>query len=751
MAVDLRAVVASDLGLVISGDIGANHISDRSGLVMTAGRLVIDGLLAPARGTVVNLLVACPQRNAVTRFPKVLRVIRSNAYPADRRTEVSVGCALTLSKDRRDTENYFAVGTNPINAQDLLTFCLQRIGIVQAPGTRQLSRQYLLPQVDLSRGYVEIIGDLIRSEGCFGRLRPDDKLEILPATMQSTGKGPVLTTADWVTFEPIASGNEPPDRFTVRYKAAERNASSGTGGNTNETVSPLLGYWTSSTTESSPDYVYVRYTNNQGVEKSFSYLNRVRSTSSTEYRMIEYRDKDGKAQRQDVTSYKIDIKEAAAGSVNSSLLSSVQRWDLAVAGLNPGLFSVPVESVNQTWYEYISTTDGPMLVREVTEQRVSELELAASLSIPDYVTLVPSIGGTFVPTLYYMPGLGAEYTSTRTVVEYETVTINVGGGLTRTVTRTKTSRWMSRGLTQEGQQEFQWLIKERKTDAIIPTIVQEYSALKFEGTEVQTSEGKPAIATRPQPQDVAAAGIAQNGTADNTVTGVVLYTAGMPSNNVTTTATYDMPFCPDDVTTAGVAQAAALAFGQSEAALDVGHAYGFNVVTSFDRLPTPELSPVYIRLAGIEVAFLTDSLSYAFDASGMVVSSDLMLLGVTGYYGSTAPASSWIQLSVPTSALRQTGNTAADAVAAKANTIAYPSAFNPRNPAAVFALLGNTGVDTFAAYKADQTVIGPTLVFDVLTAMAGPLVAMVELDYPFDTGTESLSALTGVLIAYDEW
>ena len=156
MAVDLRAVVACDLGIIISGDIGANHLSDRSGLVITTGSLLMEGLMAPARGTVVNLLVACRQRNAITRFPKVLRVIRSTAYPSDRRTEVTVGCALALFKDRKDQDTYFPVGTNPINAQALLTFCLGRIGITQAPGTRQLSREYhviLQQRIDL-RGLV---------------------------------------------------------------------------------------------------------------------------------------------------------------------------------------------------------------------------------------------------------------------------------------------------------------------------------------------------------------------------------------------------------------------------------------------------------------------------------------------------------------------------------------------------------------------------------------------------------------------
>lgn len=102
MTVDLRAIVATDLGIVVSGDVGSNLISDRSGLVMTQGRLQADGIVTPPRGTLVRFLVACPQTGKVTRFPKPLRVIRAVSYPMERRSEIEVGCKLTLMKDRKD-------------------------------------------------------------------------------------------------------------------------------------------------------------------------------------------------------------------------------------------------------------------------------------------------------------------------------------------------------------------------------------------------------------------------------------------------------------------------------------------------------------------------------------------------------------------------------------------------------------------------------------------------------------------------
>lgn len=241
MTVDLRAIVATDLGICESGDVGSNLISDRSGLVMTQGRLQFDGIVTPARGTLVSFLVACPQTGKVTRFPKPLRVIRSVAYPLERRSEVEVGCRLTLMKERKDAITYTpeqftpswwaqlrpaeqALAPRPIYAQALLAFCLTKIGLTLAASSRPLEFAFLRPGIDLSTGYVQVIGDLIRSECCFGRLKPDETFEVVPINLDIGGKGPVLREGNLVSIEPITVGQEPADAYTVTYNAAERDA-----------------------------------------------------------------------------------------------------------------------------------------------------------------------------------------------------------------------------------------------------------------------------------------------------------------------------------------------------------------------------------------------------------------------------------------------------------------------------------------------------------------------------------------------
>lgn len=237
MTVDLRAIVATDLGVCISGDVGSNHISDRSGLQMFSGRLIFDGIVTPPRGTLISFLVASPQTGKVTRFPHPLRVIRAVAYPMDNRSEIEVGCRLTLMQGLKEQKTYRnndysptwtqllstrQMGTVvvPIYANQLLLYCLKKIGINSVNGS--LSFVFLRQEIDLSIGYVQLIGELLRSEGCFGQLLPDETFQITRINRTVGQKGPILRAENLVSIEPITTGAEPPTTYTVTYNAIRR-------------------------------------------------------------------------------------------------------------------------------------------------------------------------------------------------------------------------------------------------------------------------------------------------------------------------------------------------------------------------------------------------------------------------------------------------------------------------------------------------------------------------------------------------
>jgi hypothetical protein len=220
-----------------------------------------------------------------------------------------------------------------------------------------------------------------------------------------------------------------------------------------------------------------------------------------------------------------------------------------------------------------------------------------------------------------------------------------------------------------------------------------------------------------------------------------------------------MPFAPDDYfeyvkgvrkLIPGGATAAAEAFGRTESALDVGHAYGQNIVTGWNEAPTLDLSPVYVQLAGIEGAFLMDSSSYAWGPEGMVVSSDLMLLGVSGWYGTSAPATSWLRLPVPVAGLTQVSAGTAG-VGVKANSIVLPADFSARNPGPVLAALPSDGVDRFALSRTSQNIVGPTLTLEQTALATGPLLIVREFEYGLTVEPEVAAIATGPSIALVEF
>jgi hypothetical protein len=260
MTVDFRATVATDLGVCISGDVGSNHIGDGSGLIKTSGRLLMDGILNPARGTPANLVIVRQQLGLITAFPKPMYVLRALPNVIERTTEIEIGCKLTLMEGLKRKELYkaweheppnwvtvpvyipfgdfissqrpenqyqtqrVAVAANTIRAQSLLEYCLEKIDLELSDDSANLDFVFLRSTINLDSGYVQIIGDLIRSETKFGRIMPDGKLQIRGLNFQLGRLGPVLTTDNLFSIEAIDGAVQPPDEYTVQYNGAEANA-----------------------------------------------------------------------------------------------------------------------------------------------------------------------------------------------------------------------------------------------------------------------------------------------------------------------------------------------------------------------------------------------------------------------------------------------------------------------------------------------------------------------------------------------
>lgn len=250
MTVDFRATIVTDLGTCISGDIGSNHIGDGTGLIKTQGRLLMDGIVNPARGTAVNLMIVRQQLGQITRFPKPMYVLRAVPDVLARTSEIEIGCKLTLMEGLKRKDRYFSENDRPpfanivpiygdarggqyvrytqvfyyywpIRAQSLLLYCLGQIGMELSDDSADLDFVFMRRSIDLSNGYVQVIGDLIRSETKFGRILPDGKLQIRGLNFRLGRRGPILTADNFYSIEAIDGAAQPPEEFTVEYNGAD--------------------------------------------------------------------------------------------------------------------------------------------------------------------------------------------------------------------------------------------------------------------------------------------------------------------------------------------------------------------------------------------------------------------------------------------------------------------------------------------------------------------------------------------------
>lgn len=568
--------------------------------------------------------------------------------------------------------------------------------------------------------------------------------------------------------------------------------------------------WTRSRTISPPEVITINYvleSADGGEEKkSVSLTSTSISETTTNYTTVTYEDGEGKIHQTDVATSKIENKRTTQAAVAESFVAARLSFGLGLPGGS-------IFTRSETIYQYYITTDGPQLGRELSVEAISDVQFAGGLPIPTeaYRTFTPST------TLFI---------AQQTEILYDSITGFDG----RTITQQTTNRWMSFGLSQEGQAAFAaWVnaleeIGEADSNTI-RVALEDFKSHRFEGSEVQVNVGRAPAPEKPSDQEIAAAEVINGGnngidpdpnywraydvdsggsgtpdwsvfvpgnwqdfdqdsdgdgvpdwapfvpddssytsdgnnSFDRFITGTVRFQGENyidPEESVA--AVYNMPFAPDDFfyivngsrrikrTRVG-ARAAAERFGEVESALDIGHAFGQNIVSEWTSIPTLDLAPIYVQLAGIEAAFLTDSVSYAWDGNGMVVSSDLMLVGVTGWYGDTRPAGSWVRLPVPTLALNKITGPEQNQLMAKANTIAPPEDFDPRDTSGIFALLpNNETVDTWDVFRDDVHLIGPTLKLERNVVASGGFVRSREVPYALVLPAENLAVFSGSYVA----
>lgn len=226
MTTDIRAKVYCSLGKVISGDFSDDYLQD-NGLIKTSGTVILDGIYRPVIGDKVEF--AYYRNGLVSKLPRTLRVLSSFADPFRRITTVEIGCKFTYFDNRKPPivnpksieENnvdceIFRTAIIPISAAYVFQKCLDELGLQSDP--IPLTNKFSVEEFDLSSGYIQVMSELLSSEGYFCYLDGSETVKIRSFN-ETTNTGPLLTSDDLIDLAPIGVGELSGDSIVVRFNS----------------------------------------------------------------------------------------------------------------------------------------------------------------------------------------------------------------------------------------------------------------------------------------------------------------------------------------------------------------------------------------------------------------------------------------------------------------------------------------------------------------------------------------------------
>ena len=226
MAIDIRATCRCTLGPLLNASFVDEFIPER-GLISTRGSCEIDAVISPSPGDTVIFQYT---KDGITRtIPRRLRVMSYFSDPFRNITTVELGCKLAYLSDLEDpidwsvyddplnqeedpNENQIVV--LPIAASSVANRCLEELGIQAS--SMPLTNRFSIPSFSFDGGYVNILSDLLVSEGYFGYLDFNEVLQIRRLDEEGTG-GPVLSNQNIIDVSPLGIGQLPAESVVVSY------------------------------------------------------------------------------------------------------------------------------------------------------------------------------------------------------------------------------------------------------------------------------------------------------------------------------------------------------------------------------------------------------------------------------------------------------------------------------------------------------------------------------------------------------
>jgi hypothetical protein len=736
MAIDIRAEVSCSLGTVISGSFADDYLQG-NGLIKTRGEVVLNGTQTPVVGTEVTFTY--DKGGSTYTIPRVLRVLSSFADPFRRTTTVQLGCKLTYLENRKPPVEdpnakdehsdvpckVFLKAMLPISADYVFQQCLDALELDSA--AIPLTNKFSLEQFDLTPGFIQVMSDLLQSEGYVGYLDSSETLQFLDLT-QDTATGPVITPADVVDLGPIGVGDLPGESVVVRFSSLRLLPPDDLYGD-----GYLKRSWEIEEVFGAPSEVSVSYTNDAGATVTDSDVFYPYSFTATRYdvwdRKIESislnlvssaetnnrwaSDALRSGSSWNLPTAKlvrevIEYEKAAAPANNVNLLS-VQLVGGGVTEIKAALSSAAEEHTGLANLCKTDVPDGADVVKsQTTYNYFSELELAGSLNIDTYIDDTGS--------LEEFDTIAAELDST-VVVEYETDTTS---GISKTITK----RSISRSQTVSGQQDLATRAQDLDTADLTNSIA---SLLNLARRQVYIGADTSLHTQREYGLQKRPSEAERNNTANEkpTVTEQKAEIAWVTGSTTSTAVTeFTVPYAPDDEITWDESSGAfssvpsdakekALRYGRIQNKLLLGNRSGVSLQLAPEQLPKRPFDPLYLQASGITGAYRVNGTSWAFDASGIVASTDALLWGAVSATSGTNLASSWVPLAPGTTSL----------------PLPYtPTSGSPDSETCV----------TFSAVITPTTVLPPYIESVLVEGVSRSSAAITDYPYGLDRGSEAL-------------
>ena len=665
MALDIRATTSCSLGPLISANFSDDYLQ-LNGLIKTQGSCVIRGVANPSLGTILTFSYT---KDGVTRdIPKRFRVLSFFADPFEKTTSVTFGCELTYLSDLKepikwsqytDPQNADEAQSNivllPIYASSIASQCCTSLGIsaTQLP----LTNKFSVEEFDFSSGYVQILSDLLVSEGYYGTMGAGNIL-VVSSLNEPINSVPVLTADEIVSISEINAGQLPGEAITVSYNSIKLNQ-----------PDPAQG------TEEDADLVNWDYSEDIGAEQDY---------------ILSAKDRDGNEFEitwtyapwsAEYTYYDLwdRVTERKRYSYNILADFCTGFWTDQIANCFAGTSITQIKNKGSQSY---TTEEITTYTYRIAAPLVADQDYKNVKEKPDgYDDVLLEVNKTYEPEgkihagLQYnfvMPGdfsfenidhfVGFNMRTRYSEVEYEKADVtnqvysgagptSVSAALSYPTNKVTTTTWCAYGYSSRGST---YISKQTENGKRFYQLRDEAKREQYEGTSSTITTGRQ-IGLNERPSSSALQNSTDNGYDPNNG-----YSTGSQegmeliygSSSAMRRVEFSMPYAPDDTfgrtfveydsdgnavynfySTPSDAPTKARNFGRIQSRLLFGSRNGMNIQSTPDNIPWLPFRKFAIVAGGLTGIYATNAVSWTMDSSGILVSTDAMFWSAAGGSG----------------------------------------------------------------------------------------------------------------------